>query len=35
LRWAGLVAGMEEGRSVFKILTYTPTGKNFRKAFLP
>ena len=25
--WAGLVASMEEGRSVFKILTGKPTGK--------
>ena len=27
LRWAGHVASMEEGRSAFKILTGTPTGK--------
>ena len=27
LRWAGHVAIMEEGRSAFKILTGTPTGK--------
>ena len=27
LRWAGDVARMEEGRSAFKIFTYTPTGK--------
>ena len=27
LRWAGHVAIMEEGRSVFKILTGKPTGK--------
>ena len=27
LRWAGHVARMEEGRSAFKILTGTPTGK--------
>ena len=27
LRWAGHVAGMEEGRSAFKILTGKPTGK--------
>ena len=27
LRWAGHVARMEEGRSAFKILTSTPTGK--------
>ena len=27
LRWAGHVAKMEEGRSVFKILTGKPTGK--------
>ena len=27
LRWAGRVARMEEGRSAFKILTGTPTGK--------
>ena len=27
LRWAGHVARMEEGRSTFKILTGTPTGK--------
>ena len=27
LRWAGHVARMEEGRSAFKILTATPTGK--------
>ena len=27
LRWAGLVARMEEGRSVFKILKGKPTGK--------
>ena len=27
LRWAGHVARMEEGRSAFKILTVTPTGK--------
>ena len=26
LRWAGHVAGMEEGRSAFKILTGKPTG---------
>ena len=26
LRWAGHVARMEEGRSVFKILTGTPAG---------
>ena len=29
LRWAGHVARMEEGRSVFKILTGKPTGKRF------
>ena len=29
LRWAGHVARMEEGRSAFKILTGTPTGKRF------
>ena len=28
LRWAGHVARMEEGRSAFKILTGTPTGKS-------
>ena len=28
LRWAGHVARMEEGRSVFKILTGTPAGKS-------
>ena len=28
LRWAGHVARMEEGRSVIKILTGTPTGKS-------
>ena len=27
LRWAGNVARMEESRTVFKILTDTPTGK--------
>ena len=27
LRWASHVARMEEGRSVFKILTVKPTGK--------
>ena len=27
LRWAGLIARMEEGRSAFKILTGKPTGK--------
>ena len=27
LRWAGHVARMEEGKSAFKILTSTPTGK--------
>jgi len=27
LRWAGHVARMEEGRSSFKMLTGTPTGK--------
>ena len=27
MRWAGHVARMEEGRSVFKILTGKPTGK--------
>ena len=27
LRWAGHVAKIEEGRSAFKILTDTPTGK--------
>ena len=27
LRWAGHIARMEEGRSAFKILTGTPTGK--------
>ena len=27
LRWVGHVARMEEGRSVFKILTGKPTGK--------
>ena len=27
MRWAGYVARMEEGRSVFKILTSKPTGK--------
>ena len=27
LRWAGLVARMQEGRSAFKILTGKPTGK--------
>ena len=27
LRWAGYLARMEEGRSVFKILTGTPPGK--------
>ena len=27
LRWAGHVARVEEGRSAFKILTGTPTGK--------
>ena len=27
LRWAGLVARMEEGRSAFKMLTGKPTGK--------
>ena len=27
LRWAGLVARMEEGRSAFKIITGKPTGK--------
>ena len=27
LRWASHVAGMEEGRSAFKIITGTPTGK--------
>ena len=27
MKWAGHVARMEEGSSVFKILTGTPTGK--------
>ena len=27
LRWAGNVARMDEGRSAFKIVTGTPTGK--------
>ena len=27
MRWAGHVARMKEGRSAFKILTGTPTGK--------
>ena len=27
LRWAGHVAGIEEGRSVLKILKGTPAGK--------
>ena len=27
LRWAGHVARMEKGRSAFKMLTGTPTGK--------
>ena len=27
LRWAGHIARMEEGRSAFKMLTGTPTGK--------
>jgi hypothetical protein len=27
LRWAGQVVRMEEGRSAFKMLTGTPTGK--------
>ena len=27
LRWAGHVAGMEKGRSAFRILTGNPTGK--------
>ena len=27
LRWLGHVARMEQGRSAFKILTSTPTGK--------
>ena len=27
LRWAGHVSRIEEGRSAFKILTGTPTGK--------
>ena len=27
LRWAGHVANIQEGRSVFKILTGKPTGK--------
>jgi hypothetical protein len=27
LRWAGLVARMEEGRSILKMLIGTPTGK--------
>jgi hypothetical protein len=27
LRWAGHVARMEDGRSVFRILTGTPSGK--------
>ena len=27
LRWSGHVARMEEGKSAFKILTGTPTGK--------
>ena len=27
LRWAGHVARLEESRSAFKMLTYTPTGK--------
>ena len=31
LIWAGNVARMEEGRSVFKILTGTPTGKRPRR----
>ena len=31
-RWAGHVAGMEEGRSAFNILTGKPTGKRpFRR----
>ena len=30
LRWTGLIARMEEGRSDFKILTVTPTGKRPR-----
>ena len=34
LRWAGHVARMEEGRSVFKILTGEPTGnRSLRKAW--
>ena len=33
LRWAGHVARMGQGRSVFKILTGKPTGReSFRKA---
>ena len=28
LRWAGHVARMEDGRSAFKILTGTPSGKS-------
>ena len=28
LRWIGHVAGMEEGRSAFKMLTDTPTRKS-------
>ena len=31
LRWAGHVTRMVEGRSVFKILTGTPTVETFRK----
>ena len=31
-RWSGHVARMEEGRSVFKILTGKPTGKRVREA---
>ena len=31
LSWAGHVARMEEGRSAFKILTGTPTGKALRR----
>ena len=27
MRWAGHLARMEEGRTAFKILTGTPTGK--------
>ena len=31
LKWAGHVAKMEKDRSAFKILTYRPIGKIFRK----